>query len=272
MRIDDYTSFELIFSLIFPEENIMSVGIAIYTEDAIGPNYELWGINGSTAIQKVSIEDQVPWGIINCLVDLNHYNLQHMYKVDYYQGVNLASINAVLLRFIRKDGKNNQLYGEHISLVFDLDNKRLLGMTKMKMPLIDVGWVTYQYALEKALMFLHGFAADLVDTNIEIPILTSADINVKLEFKPAIQLGRLELNWIGLHAEKIIVDNQELIIRGIKVKTYIPDTKLWAWVIIAPNGELITFERNISWDFTRMQRQTQMWLHDGWLDAQVIYQ
>jgi len=57
---------------------------------------------------------------------------------------------------------------------------------------------------------------------------------------------------------------------GLKVKMYIPKTGLWAWVIVDTAGRIITFERNISWDFTKMERQTQMWLHDKWLIANNI--
>ncbi len=41
------------------------------------------------------------------------------------------------------------------------------------------------------------------------------------------------------------------------------------WVIVGKDNEVITFERDIVWDFVRSGRQTEQWLHDSWLVSQL---
>lgn len=48
---------------------------------------------------------------------------------------------------------------------------------------------------------------------------------------------------------------------------YIPELKLWSWVIVGNDGQIFTFERNISWDFVNSCRLTGMWLHNHWIMA-----
>ena len=63
----------------------------------------------------------------------------------------------------------------------------------------------------------------------------------------------------------LVINNEKHIINGLKVKFYVPKIDRWTWVIVDYHGDIITFERNIHWDFDKHQRLTPMWLHDQWL-------
>jgi hypothetical protein len=68
------------------------------------------------------------------------------------------------------------------------------------------------------------------------------------------------------HPEKLMVDGQLQTTNGIKVKMHFnDDSERYAWCIIDKFGDAQIFERNISWSFTNFTRETQMWLHDRWL-------
>lgn len=56
-------------------------------------------------------------------------------------------------------------------------------------------------------------------------------------------------------------------ITGMKVKGRQLSTGLYAWVIVGPDEQVITFERGIAWDSSQHRRLTQMWLHDAWIAA-----
>ena len=73
------------------------------------------------------------------------------------------------------------------------------------------------------------------------------------------------------HPETITVDDKASQTHGIKVKMrYDDNSKRYAWCIVDKTKQVHVFERDIYWDFDKGSRETQLWLHDGWLAAHSI--
>ncbi|MGL4439024.1 MAG: hypothetical protein ACRCUE_07110 [Bosea sp. (in: a-proteobacteria)] len=78
-------------------------------------------------------------------------------------------------------------------------------------------------------------------------------------------LLRHEINWVKQHDERITVSGREITISGMKVKCRNLADGKYFWVIVGSDSELVTFERDIIWNFAAGYRKTQKWLHDTWL-------
>lgn len=78
-------------------------------------------------------------------------------------------------------------------------------------------------------------------------------------------LQNFKIQWIKNHDEVIYESGKKIVISGMKVKCRNLMDGLYFWVIVAPNKDVIVFERDIEWDFIRAGRQTEKWLHDDWL-------
>lgn len=79
--------------------------------------------------------------------------------------------------------------------------------------------------------------------------------------------AELQELWIAQHDEAVIgADGTQHVVSGMKVKTR-HARGLYAWVVVAPDGQVITYERDITWDAVTGRRATQMWLHDTWICA-----
>ena len=243
------------------ENNIMKHGQKGDLHAALQADYNSWGCVGNLKINDLFADLNLP---------LDNYHLTRANKISYYQGENAAELNAILLRFERTDGKNSGYGGEHISIIYDTKHHRLLGFTRMQAELDNTSPVSHQKALTTALNFMKQHAPDLIEKNMAIPEIITLSSDERVEFKLGIKLGQLNLNWIAGHDEIIKADGAEKIVHGMKVKFQLPMQNLWAWVIVDKYGQVETFERNISWDMNSMQRNTQMWLHDAWLQAQKI--
>lgn len=81
---------------------------------------------------------------------------------------------------------------------------------------------------------------------------------------------KLENLWIDKHDETIVVtkgDKRETVtISGMKYKCYLPEENNYAWVIVGPGGQIITFEQGIIWSNGRV---TEKWLHDSWVEESI---
>lgn len=240
--------------------------------EVVHPQYQTWGLSGKKEVgARFAAGDleQVAAFVQSLELDLEGYKPAYANQIAYYQG-GLQSGDAVLMRFEREDGKNTGLGGEHVSVIYDLQARQVLGLTRMQAQLDGSTFVDHQTALNNAIRFLKKFAPDLVPAAVEVPALNTLAPGDRMEFVPEVKLGEVQLNWIDDHAETIFADGKKREIHGMKIKLYLPKTELWAWVIVDKNGEVETFERNICWDFDKVQRKTQMWLHDAWLQAQNI--
>lgn len=191
---------------------------------------------------------------------------------DQWQLISSARVNYTenrllsdLIIYQRYEKKNKSPSGEYLSVVFDLQNQCLLGMTKMQKQ-VNKKLISHQEALLTAASFLGGVAPDLIGKVNSMPTVIKLSENDRVIFDPAIKLGNVELHWIDQHEE--FVSDDEVV--GMKVKMRDPSSGLWLWVIVNGDGEVITFERDVSWDFDRHIRQTPMWLHSEWLLAQKL--
>ncbi|TNF68614.1 MAG: hypothetical protein EP298_05720 [Gammaproteobacteria bacterium] len=227
----------------------------------IVPQYEFWGLGKLLTKPKCeplnTISDDF-LNIANQFVNDDNFKLSTIKFVSF--NTDCQKLNAILIRYSKQP---EHLNAEHISILINQSTHQLLGLTKQikqsqnKLP-------THKLAYEKAIVFLNQYAHDLV---AEKPILNlpSCNSDQRLEFNPVIVIDNIQLHWIDQHQEIITIDNKKCIINGLKIKCYIPKIDRWAWVIVDYYGNIITFERNIHWDFNKHQRLTPMWLHDQWL-------
>lgn len=163
----------------------------------------------------------------------------------------LASVNPVTLdgapawhlRYERSDGRNGGLGGEHYSMVLS-PSGQLLGKT----------WFSAAQC--------HG----------ELPSVAQAQriAHSYLEQQAPDLLPGMALQWVQPHDETLrttAADGQprQHTLTGMKVKCRNERDGRYFWVIVGPDGVVLTFERDIVWDFTRSLRQTEKWLHDSWL-------
>lgn len=142
-----------------------------------------------------------------------------------------------LFRHEHADARSGGLGGEHISFVIDAEATRLLGVTRMETRFAEGNLPDREQAQSVA----EGFIAE-----------AAPDLN-----------GRLDVLWIEPHDEIIILDGREIVVTGMKVKCREP-SGTYAWVIVGPENEVITFEREVIWDDDMSERQTEKWLHDDW--------
>jgi uncharacterized membrane protein len=202
--------------------------------------------------------------------NLNDFVLLITNWVNYYQGDDRDNIKVAHLRFQKKSNKALNLLGEHVSFLLDLNHLQVIGLTKMELINMEKTYLTHQEALNGAIQFLKKHAPDLMPENAECVTIGHKKEGTKMTFKEPLKFGNIELHWIGAHDEKVVIEGKKKKIRGMKVKMYIPESDLWAWVIVDNQGNIQTFERNVFWNFSAFQRETQMWLHDQWLKEHIL--
>ncbi len=194
------------------------------------------------------------------ILDVQELRLVDSKRVNYYQGESLSQ--AVIYQ--RYQSEKSHRIGECVSVLVDVGRQLLLGLTRMQLDLSGTQF-SREFALQSAFDFLNRVAPDLVKEAVVVPHFTELSPNERMIFTPALQFGEVELHWIGQHFEIIRRGKVDKEIVGMKVKMRIPATGLWAWVIVGKQGEIITFERDVSWNFDHGIRETPMWLHDQWL-------
>lgn len=146
-------------------------------------------------------------------------------------------INVTLYRY-QPEGKF-VLDQQHVSIL-QSDKGNLEGFVRL-LPQYKISGkqVSKDEAKTIAMNFLQRFAPDLLD--------------------------KYKVNWIDEHTEEIFVNNKKITISGMKVKCRNEKDGLYFWVVIAPDGSVMIFERDVEWDFLRSGRKTEQWLHDSWL-------
>ncbi len=200
-------------------------------------------------------------------VDLTGYQLVNAAGVKHFQGQDKPIQSVALLRYERADGVNTGIGGEHISAIIHLETNRLIGLTRMQLALDGSAFVSHTQALQTAIAFLKKAAPDLMPQNTDIPaIADDKNPGERMAFSPALEVGNVEIHWVDDHKEEI--GNSE--VHGMKVKMFMPASELWAWVVVDKNAQVVTFERDIFWNFEAFRRETQLWLHDKWINAQTI--
>lgn len=167
------------------------------------------------------------------LLPSNEYNfLPTLQKRGLHNG-----INVTLYRY-QPEGKF-VLDQQHVSIL-QSDKGNLEGFVRL-LPQYKISGrqISKDRAKTIAINFLQRFAPDLLD--------------------------KFKVNWIDEHTEEIYVNNEKIIISGMKVKCRNEKDGLYFWVVIAPDESVMIFERDVEWDFLRAGRKTEKWLHDSWL-------
>lgn len=136
-----------------------------------------------------------------------------------------------------------RLEGAHFSAVVS-DSGRLKGFSRINPDLIAAVTLTKAETETIAQRFLAEYAPDL--------------------------LPNMDVQWVDLHDELVLnTAGVTQTLTGMKVKARDRQTGLYFWVIAAADGSVMIFERDINWNFTVGGRQTEKWLHDSWLVAQL---
>lgn len=165
-----------------------------------------------------------------------------VYVQTHNRVVTVDSTSAVLTRYVRKDGRNANLRGEHFSTVVS-DNGVLKGFANMSLDLVDLPLPSRERTEQIARTFLQEKAPDL--------------------------LKRMKISWIEPHDETLVVTHdgsqERVTLTGMKVKMRNLADGLWFWVIVGGDEKPMVFERDIAWVNFPGKRQTEKWLHDNWL-------
>jgi hypothetical protein len=236
-------------------------------------NYHVWGLGDKkTESLECILEsthtdkniEKIKTILLPC-VDLNEWSLQVFGSVNYYQGKKAFSRKINFLRCVRNAELNEILDDEHVSIAVDFSNMQILGFTQLIVKFANNNYIDHQRALENSLKFLKTFAPDLIPQTIDIPKVINQAQGTKINFKKPLKIGNIELHWIGAHAEKIVHEGSVISIVGMKVKMYNPQNGLWSWVVVGQEGQIITYERDVYWNFLKFRRDTQMWLHSKWV-------
>ncbi len=161
------------------------------------------------------------------------------------RSVTVDGESAVLTRYIRSDGRNPGLGGEHFSTVISATGV-LKGFANMSLDLVAKPLPSRERSEQIARAFLQEHAADL--------------------------LVRMKISWIEPHDEplKVFRDGREEVVplTGMKVKARNLADGRWFWVIVGSDEKPMVFERDIVWITFPGKRKTEKWLHDSWLAEQ----
>ncbi|MNE60498.1 hypothetical protein D3C80_1556430 [compost metagenome] len=161
------------------------------------------------------------------------------------RAVTVDGESAMLTRYIRSDGRNAGLGGEHFSTVVS-EAGVLKGFANMSLDLVGKPLPSRERTEQIARAFLQKQAPDLLE--------------------------RMKISWIEPHDEplKVARDGHEeiLTLTGMKVKARNLADGRWFWVIVGSDEQPMVFERDIMWITFPGKRKTEKWLHDNWLAEQ----
>ncbi len=147
------------------------------------------------------------------------------------------NVGIWVFRYEQVNGENTGLGGEHYSFTITQDTHKILG----------VMWLSQK--------FLKG-----------MPLPSDEETKaIARTFLQQVEPGlfeRSENRWIRPEDFSINVDGKEMTVTGVRYKCYVPEENTWAWVIVAPDGNVMAFEQDMLWKGARL---SEMWLHDHWL-------
>jgi hypothetical protein len=173
-------------------------------------------------------------------------NIPTGFKLASYELVAHDNTPVYWLRF-HKENSQTSLGGEHFSCTISKEDHKLMGLMHLEDKFDTDSCIEEEKAKEIALKFLKDHAEDLIDT--------------------------VEIRWIRPTRKIPIASphddgftlNSGKIITGMRVKLWANNNKTYAWVIVHPSGEVISFERDIIWNTLKRRRTTNRWLHDSWI-------
>lgn len=169
---------------------------------------------------------------------------ENIWQNEFEKSVLVDNQKSKFLRFVRKDGKNRELYGEHLSFVIDAKSKQIKSFVRLEAKHKNSPLPSEKEAMQISDRFLQKVAPDLLQNR--------------------------KILWVDKHDEVIKITKEdkkiEKTISGIKVKSRNTQTGLYFWTIVDANKEIYIFERDIKWIVFPGKRGTEKWLHDSWLD------
>lgn len=161
------------------------------------------------------------------------------YKMVFYLKDKINDDNVHIFRFEPEPSRSITLYGPHVTVIFDEQNK-LKGFARMNQTMAGENNMEENQGKLLAMNFLKQYAPDLVNSKYQ---------------------------WSNSHTEKLIdKSGEETIINGSWVKYRANKSGEYLWVILAPNGTVMEFDRDIVWSFFRGGRVNELWLRDEWLE------
>lgn len=207
------------------------------------PNGVSFPFHSIRTVKVIKMNEQLERRYSNALERaLELVTVPNDYTLVAVQGQKQNSADVWVFRFEKVSGENNGLGGEHFSFVVEKNHYKLLGFTWM----------------------------DQKQTKGELPSKeeTIAIAKAFLDKAEPGLFGKLQNLWIDRHDEVITLRDSETMVNravtvsGMKYKCYLKEKDDYAWVIVGPGGNVITFEQGIVWNNGRV---TEKWLHDSWL-------
>lgn len=159
------------------------------------------------------------------------------YWLVYSQKQHINDTPVYIFRYEPESTKTVNLHNTHATIILD-ENTKLKGFSYLHESMVRNQSFDEKEAKSIADRFLNKYAADLKDPKFQ---------------------------WTNIHKEKIIgADGTEKTIHAVWVKYRDPKSGQYLWVMIAPDGSIMEFDRDIVWSFLRGGRVNELWLRDEW--------
>lgn len=168
--------------------------------------------------------------------DAKDYNLAYSLKDKINDDV------VYIYRFESGNATALNLYRAHITVIVDRTNK-LKGFARTDENMSGKNNLDDDKCRQLALAFIKRYAPDLTD---------------------------IKFQWVDIHKESVTDQNKKKTeIQGKWVKYKDSKSGHYLWVILAPDGRIMEFDRDIVWSFFRGGRVNELWLRDDWLDKRI---
>jgi len=172
----------------------------------------------------------------NIAVDAADYNLV------YYLKDKIRDTAAHIYRF-ESGGKMGSITynAPHITVVVD-EKGILKGFSHLGAKMKGENNLAEQRCKQLALSFFSRYASDLTDVNYQ---------------------------WVDDQTFPIVINRTKSNLRAKWVKYRDRKTGYYLWVILAPDGSIMEFDRDIYWNFLRGGRVNELWLRDDWFEKRM---
>lgn len=171
--------------------------------------------------------------------EAENYNLVYFLKDKINDDV------VYIYRFEPGNATTFNLHRAHITVIVDNKNK-LKGFARTDEKMNSTNNLDDNNCRQLALAFIKQYAPDLTD---------------------------IKFQWVNTHEESFIDRNRNKTeIQGKWVKYREAKSGHYLWVILAPDGRIMEFDRDIVWSFFRGGRVNELWLRDDWFGKRITKQ
>lgn len=147
-----------------------------------------------------------------------------------------------IFRYEPVTSQNLKLHAPHVTVILD-NSGNLKGFARLSEDMVNINSISESKGKEIALSFFKKYAPDLVNSDFQ---------------------------WTDDYSEKIIDKNGRTAkANGLWVKFREKKTGHYLWVMVAPDGSIMEFDRDIIWSFFRGGRVNELWLRDEWLGKKI---